>query len=222
MTASVLYFHGFASSPRSQKLVALQQMLAPQIELDAPDLNVPSFERLSFEAMARLGVERGRAVPPSAVVGSSLGAMVALEVVRRGIRAPLVLIAPAIGIGDRWHARLGPGDPVEVFNHASGGPAFIHRAFFDEMCRVHSDHAPPPVPVSIVMGRADESVPFEIVRTRWEQWTATGHLLPGSRFIEIAGGDHALLDSVDLIAREILLCHGVRSGETTFLPKVVL
>jgi pimeloyl-ACP methyl ester carboxylesterase len=209
VTASVLYFHGFASSPQSQKLVALQQILAPQIELNAPDLNVPSFEKLSFEGMARLGVERGRAVPPRVIVGSSLGAMVALEVVRRGIRAPLVLIAPAIGIGDRWHTRLEPGDPVKVFNHARGGQALIHRAFFDEMCLVHPDQDPPSVPVSIVMGRADESVPFEVVKTRWEQWTASGNLMRGSRFIEIAGGDHALVDWVTLLAREIVLVSGL-------------
>ena len=200
---SVLYFHGFASSPQSQKLVALQAILSPRIDLNPPDLNVPSFEKLSFEAMVQLGVERGRAVPPSAVVGSSLGAMVALEVVRRGIVAPLVLIAPAIGIGDRWHTRLASGDPVEVFNHARGGKAMIHRAFFDEMCLVHPDQEAPSVPVSIVMGRADESVPFEVVRTRWEQWTESGNLHRGSRFIEIAGGDHGLVDWVGLIAREI-------------------
>jgi pimeloyl-ACP methyl ester carboxylesterase len=200
---NVLYFHGFASSPLSQKLVALQSTLASRVEFNAPDLNVPSFEKLSFEAMARLGVERSQPVPPRVVVGSSLGAMVALEVVRRGVAAPLVLIAPAIGIGDRWHARLSPGDPVEVFNHARNGPATIHRAFFDEMCRVHPDQEPPAVPVSIVMGRSDETVPFEVVRTRWEQWTASGRLVRGSRFIEIAGGDHGLVDWVDVIAREI-------------------
>jgi len=49
---NVLYFHGFASSPASAKITALRPLLAPQrIELDTPDLNVPSFEELDFEAM---------------------------------------------------------------------------------------------------------------------------------------------------------------------------
>ncbi|MGZ5475805.1 MAG: YqiA/YcfP family alpha/beta fold hydrolase, partial [Thermoanaerobaculia bacterium] len=42
----VLYFHGFASSPRSAKLVALQKVLASDVELSAPDMNAPSFEKL--------------------------------------------------------------------------------------------------------------------------------------------------------------------------------
>ncbi|HEU4521548.1 MAG TPA: YqiA/YcfP family alpha/beta fold hydrolase [Thermoanaerobaculia bacterium] len=205
----VLYFHGFASSPQSQKLVALRKNLGEVIDFRAPDLNVPSFERLEFEAMVQLGVAEGRKMPPRAIVGSSLGAMVALEVARRGIEAPLVLIAPAIGIGDRWTARFGPEDPVEVFNHARNGKAWIHRRFFDEMCGVHPDAEPPQVPVSILMGRKDESVPFDIVRARWEEWTESSRLVSGSRFIEIAGGDHGLTGSVDVIAREILAAAGV-------------
>ena len=44
---SVLYFHGFASSPGSAKITALRPLLAPHgIELNAPDLNVPSFGKV--------------------------------------------------------------------------------------------------------------------------------------------------------------------------------
>jgi predicted esterase YcpF (UPF0227 family) len=203
MARSVLYFHGFASSPKSQKLVALIDALAGRIEFNAPDLNVPSFATLEFEAMVQAGLEAARRETPRAVVGSSLGAMVALEVVRRGVRAPLVLIAPAIGVGDRWAARLAPGDPVSVFNHVTNSQELIHRKFFDEMCSVRPDETTPPVPVHVIMGRDDETVPFEIVRTRWEEWTASGALVPGSKFIEIAGGDHGLVGWVDLIGREI-------------------
>lgn len=200
---SVLYFHGFASSPRSTKLVALQKVMAADVAFDAPDLNVPSFEKLEFEAMVRLGVEHGRRTPPRAVVGSSLGAMVALEVVRRGVEAPLILVAPAIGVGDRWKTRIGDADPVEVFHHGRNANASVHRRFYDEMCSVRPDEAAPPVPVSVIMGRLDESVPFVIVRTRWEEWTESSRLITGSRFIEIAGGDHGLTGWVDIIAREI-------------------
>ena len=203
MSRSVLYFHGFASSPKSQKLLALIEALHGRVTFNAPDLNVPSFAKLEFEAMVQSGIDAGRREVPRAVVGSSLGAMVALEVVRRGVRAPLVLIAPAIGVGDRWAARLAAGDPVSVFNHVTNAPELIHRKFFDEMCSVRPDETAPAVPVSVVMGRADETVPFEIVRTRWEEWTASGALVPGSRFIEIAGGDHGLVGWVDVIGREI-------------------
>ena len=201
MPVSVLYFHGFASSPKSQKVELLRGLLAPEIELNTPDMNVPSFEKLDFEAMAKLGVERGRANPPRVVVGSSLGAILALEVVKRGIKAPLVLIAPAIGVGERWLTKLPAGDPVQVFNHARNGNAPIHRRFFEQMVKTRPEDEAPSERVSVVMGRSDESVPFSWVRDVWEKWQSG--LVPGSRFIEIAGGDHSLVAHVDVIAREI-------------------
>lgn len=204
MPLPVLYFHGFASSPRSQKLVALADILPPDVTLNAPDLNVPNFEKLSFAAMAELAVQEARRHPPRAIVGSSLGSLVALELVRRGIHAPLVLIAPAVGVGDRWATRLAAGDPVRVFNHAVGGEAEIHRAFFDEMNHVQPEKIAPAVPVMVIMGREDETVPFSMVRGVWEEWNASGALVGGSRFIEIAGGDHGLVRWVDVIAREIV------------------
>src|SRR5712691_2994048 len=96
---SVLYLHGFASSPNSEKVRGIRSLLeARGIEINAPDLNVPSFEELDFDAMVRQAIAAGRRRPPAAVVGSSLGAVVALEVVRSAIPKPLVLIAPALGV----------------------------------------------------------------------------------------------------------------------------
>jgi uncharacterized protein len=198
--ACALYIHGFASSPQSAKLVALQGVLGSSIELNAPDMNVPSFERLDFEAMMALAVGEAERKRPQVIVGSSLGGIVALELVRRGVRAPLVLIAPGVGIGNRWTARLPAGDPVEVFNHARNAQAKIHREFFESMKRVRPEMDVPPVRVTILIGRNDETVPFAFVRGVWEDWTASGRLVTGSKFIEIAGGDHGLVGYVDVIA----------------------
>ena len=203
MPADVLYLHGFASSPQGQKRLMLTKMLEPDIELNAPDLNVPTFETLRFASMIDLAEREAARRPPKAIVGSSLGSLVALELVRRGVHAPVVLIAPAVGVARRWHTRLAAAGPVRVFNYALGRDSEIHRAFFDEMNDVQPELSTPPVPVSVVMGREDETVPFEMVRGVWESWTASGTLPRGSRFIEIAGGDHGLVASVDVIAREI-------------------
>ncbi|HEV8658661.1 MAG TPA: YqiA/YcfP family alpha/beta fold hydrolase [Thermoanaerobaculia bacterium] len=200
---TVLYFHGFASSPQSQKLVALKRLLEPGLELNAPDMNVPSFERLDFEAMVKLAVDEARRRPPQAIVGSSLGSLVALELVRRGVVAPLVLIAPAVGIGERWRSKLPAGDPIEVFNHARNAQAKIHRAFFEKMTTIHPESEAPARRVTVIIGRRDESVPFEWVRGVWEEWTRSGKLLRGSKFVEIAEGDHGLVAFVDVIAGEI-------------------
>src|SRR5258708_5553556 len=150
MTA-VLYLHGFASSPASAKIGLLRARVEPEIVLHTPDLNVPSFERLDFEAAVAYAEAVGRTAGAGAIIGSSLGALMALAVVRRGLALPLVLLAPAVGFGERWRTKLPDGDPVMVFNHARGAEAPIHRAFFEEMSRVDVDRDPPPTRVTAIM-----------------------------------------------------------------------
>jgi predicted esterase YcpF (UPF0227 family) len=205
---AVLYFHGFASSPGSAKITALRPILArDDIELRTPDLNVPSFEQLDWDAMLRLALSEARSMRPRAIVGSSLGSLVALEIARRGVSAPLVLIAPALGVARRWKERIPQGDPISVFNHARGENAPIHRAFFDQITKVHVDEAPPPVRVTVIMGRKDETVPFALVEETWRSWEAAG-LAPGSKFVELAEGDHGLTAEAELIAAEIRAATG--------------
>src|SRR5204863_328075 len=75
----VLYFHGFASSPASAKITALRPLLEPDgIELNTPDLNIPSFEQLDFDAIVAFARERARREPPRALGGSPMGALIAL------------------------------------------------------------------------------------------------------------------------------------------------
>lgn len=209
---NVLYFHGFGSSPSSQKVLALRELFGSVVALNSPDMNVPSFERLDFEAMVKLALDEARHTPPHVIVGSSLGALVALELVRRGVAAPLVLIAPAVGVGERWGSRLPAGDPIEVFNHARKGKVKIHRAFFEKMGEIRPEADAPSSRVAVIMGRNDESVPFEWVRGVWEAWTKSGNLVRGSKFIEIAGGDHGLVAYADVVAREITAAGSQASG----------
>jgi pimeloyl-ACP methyl ester carboxylesterase len=200
----VLYFHGFASSPASAKITTLRPLLEPHgVVLDTPDLNVPSFRELDWNAMIALALQHARANPPAVLVGSSLGALLALEVARRGVEAPLVLIAPAIGVGARWKERLPDGDPVIVWNHALNANAPIHRAFFDQMNDVDADVQPPRSRVIVFMGRRDETVPFDLVEETWHRWESIG-LAPGSRLVVFNEGDHGLTAYVDQIAGAIL------------------
>jgi pimeloyl-ACP methyl ester carboxylesterase len=201
----VLYFHGFASSPDSAKIVALRPLLEPHsIELDTPDLNVPSFEQLDFAAMVEHALAAARRNPPRAVVGSSLGALVALSIAKHGIEVPLVLIAPALGVATRWKSRIADGDPIVVFNHARNGDAPIHRAFFEQMFEVHVDDDPPPARVTAIMGRNDETVPFWVVEETWQRWQASGRLVPGSKLVVIGEGDHGLVDHAEAIREAIV------------------
>jgi pimeloyl-ACP methyl ester carboxylesterase len=180
----------------------------------APDLNIPSFERLDFKAMTRMAFWEVKKRLPAVVIGSSLGALVALAVDRIALRAPLLLVAPALGFGRRWAEGLPAGDPVRFFHYGAGRPMTIHRRFFEEMASVNVDDEPPGVPVVVLMGRRDESVPFEGVEGVWRRWEASGRLAPGSRFIEIPQGDHGLLDHVDRIAEEALRLAGASGTQS--------
>jgi len=201
---TVLYLHGFASSPAGRKVTLLRQRLdRGGFRIVAPDLNRPSFERLDFNAMVETAVEEGQASRPDVVVGSSLGALVALEATRRGLAAPLVLVAPALGFHSRWTEKLPPEDPPRFFHHATGQEQRIHRAFFERMAKLDVDAEPPGVRVAVVMGVNDESVPFPLVEDVWCRWVASKKLPAGSRFVQIAGGDHGLVEHVEEIAEEI-------------------
>jgi predicted esterase YcpF (UPF0227 family) len=202
---SVLYFHGFASSPASAKITALRPLLAPHgIELNTPDCNVPSFEYLDFDAVIEHALDCARRTPPRAMVGSSLGSLIALSVAKRGVAVPLVLIAPALGVATRWREKLPAGDPVTVFNYARNADAQIHRKFFEQMTNLHVDDTPPPSRVTAIMGRDDETVPFELVERRWREWEESGMLVEGSRFIVIPAGDHGLVEHASLIENAIV------------------
>jgi predicted esterase YcpF (UPF0227 family) len=202
---SVLYFHGFASSPASAKITALRPLLAPHgIELDTPDLNVPSFEELDFDAVIAHALDCARRNPPRAMVGSSLGALIAIAVAKRGVAVPLVLIAPALGVAERWREKIPAGDPVTVFNFARNADAQIHRKFFEQMASLHIDHTPPPVRVTAIMGRDDETVPFSMVESRWREWEASGQLVEGSRLLVIEEGDHGLVTHARVIEDAIV------------------
>ena len=203
MPPRLLYLHGFASSPHGRKVERLRALLEPEMKLVIPDLNVPSFGNLDFHAIVDRAFEAGSDAHTDVIVGSSLGSLVALEVSNRGIDAPLVLIAPAFGIADRWASWLPEGDPIEVFNWALDRKAPIHRAFFEQMSRVRIDDEPPRAAVVVIMGRRDESVPFDSVASTWKRWQSSGRLAPGSKFVEIAEGDHGLIDFADVIADEV-------------------
>jgi predicted esterase YcpF (UPF0227 family) len=197
----VLYFHGFASSPASAKITALRPLLEPRgIELITPDLNVPSFAKLDFDAVVEHAVAEARRVSPVAMVGSSMGSLIALAVAQRGMAVPMVLIAPALGVARRWKQKIPDGDPINVFNHALGLEAPIHRAFFLQMADVHVDETPPPSRVTVIMGQYDETVPHHIAQETWNSW----RLGPPSHFFTVEDGDHGLVGFSDLIAEAIV------------------
>jgi pimeloyl-ACP methyl ester carboxylesterase len=113
MARSILYLHGFASSPESTKAQYLAERLRPfGLTLRCPDFNKPDFETMTLTRMLeQLERELPRAdAQPAALVGSSLGG--ALAILGAAAFAAqidrLVLLAPAVMFAKEAHHLLPP------------------------------------------------------------------------------------------------------------------
>ncbi|MGM0578673.1 MAG: YqiA/YcfP family alpha/beta fold hydrolase [Myxococcota bacterium] len=204
------YLHGFASSPLSRKGVALKEVFADHgLELRLPDLNRPSFSKLTFTgALEAVDEMDGGEGPPWCLVGSSMGGFVASRWAElhpdRVDR--LVLLCPGFDMNTRWPAIVGAEAMARWRAHGSlsfpdgaGEPTPVHWGFIEDAL-THPARPEVPCPTLILHGRHDETVPIESSR----QYAATR---PNVRLVELDDG-HALTDSVDRIARETLAFFG--------------
>lgn len=206
MRIAYAYLHGFASSAGAKKGAHLRDVLAERgVRMLLPDLNVPSFAKLSVRAMlARLDAlheEEGR--PVWRFVGSSLGGWLAArwaelhpERVDR-----LVLLCPAFDIPERWPHLLPEGaferwrrDGELPMHDATGALVPMSFGFYTE---AQHETAYPRVtcPVTIVHGTRDDRVPISSTH-RWMQ----DH--PQARLVEVDDG-HVLLESLPVIERVV-------------------
>lgn len=172
----VFYLHGLASSPRSSKARYLAGRLGARgLTLHCPDLNEPDFATLTTTRMLRQVAERLRRLPPApaVLIGSSLGAFVALHLAERAAKeAPahpvekLVLLAPAVDFGTAGMPALGAAGLarwrrdgwLEMQHHAYGEPRRVHYALYDDAGGYDSFAARTSVPTLVCHGRRDEVV----------------------------------------------------------------
>ncbi len=207
----VIYLHGFASSPASGKAERFRQELeARGVGFSCPDLNQPAFETLTTTRMLAQVREVVARVPegPIALVGSSLGAFVAVHAADRdetGRTARidrLVLMAPALDFGGNRLRQLGPhgidewrqSGRLRVFHYAWGEARDISYELFADAARYDALTLETRLPTLVFQGDHDESVDPAMVQ-RWaegRQWVDLRMLPDG----------HQLTDSVDLIWSE--------------------
>ena len=93
---TVLYLHGFASSAASTKAAYFKARFAEHgIAMRTPDFNQPEFSTLTVTRMVDQVLAEIEALPPGPVVliGSSMGAFVALQATLKGRLRPAPPVA---------------------------------------------------------------------------------------------------------------------------------
>ena len=175
----LFYLHGFASSPASTKVQFLAARLAEQGHvLHCPDLNEPDFTTLTITRMMDQVEHAVRALSPGGVVlvGSSLGAFVALHLAERLAGDPthpverLILLAPALEFGtprtrmgevglDAWREK----GWLETMHYASGEVRRVHYGLYEDASRYDAFGVSTPVPTLVLQGRHDDVVDPESV-----------------------------------------------------------
>mgnify|MGYP005838013213 CR=1 FL=1 len=201
-----LYLHGFASSPQSTKAQDFARRFATLgLTLHIPDLNVPSFERLTLTAMLARVADVIRTLPAEDVclMGSSMGGAVALHFTDRYRESEaarvrkLFLMAPAFDFAaNRWRdlgadgiARWRETGAHEFFNYAVGGLKAVHYGLFEDLQSYDSYALSLSQPILIFHGQHDTSVEVE-QSIRFAQTRPNVDL-------RVVDSDHQLLDQTD-------------------------
>jgi uncharacterized protein len=169
---SVLYLHGFASSPESSKATYLSQRFTERgIDVRTPDLNRPDFSTLTVTRMLDQAddvIGQFDADAPIVVVGSSLGGFVAVHTAARRpdrVRA-LVLLAPALDFGGTRMRQLGEmsvddwrrAGTLDVFHYAYRRTMPVHYALYEDASRYNAMDIELAMPIVVFQGRHDDTV----------------------------------------------------------------
>jgi pimeloyl-ACP methyl ester carboxylesterase len=220
LSPHVFYLHGFASSPSSTKAAFFERRLAEHgIRLHCPDLNAPEFETLTVTAMIRRVEDDILALPagPTVLIGSSLGALVAIELASRWSKRcavgaagavaahvidRLVLLAPALDFVHNRERHL--GDPgmqawkstgrLEVFHHGEGRTRHVHYGLYEDALNYDPLAAYLDFPMLVFHGRRDDVVEPASVE-------AFARSRPNVR-LRMLDDDHQLHASLEPIWRE--------------------
>ncbi len=211
---TVFYLHGFVSSPQSTKVQYFGDRLARAgVELRCPDFNQPDFRSMTMTRMlGQLETELSGVGGPSAIIGSSLGATLAILAAARF--APLVdrlvLLAPAVMFGDPEHHLL-PAERIamwrqhgeyEFFHYGYGEPRTLAYAFYEDSLKYDAFGTLFSQPTVIVQGTRDAVIDWRDVQrfaaTRPNVW------------LSLVDDDHQLLASLPRIWNEVQPFLGVK------------
>ena len=210
----VLYLHGFASSPSSNKAnIFCDKFRQIGINCQIPDLNEPDFEHLLLTAILAKVAETIRALPDGdvALIGSSLGGLTALHFIdtypEEAQRVKkLILMAPAFesslrndeSMDDATRAMMVEWQSTGTrpfFNYAYNKEVPVHYALVEDLAKYDSYTVAYDIPTIIFHGKNDISVPYE-QSVRFDQ--QHNHVK-----LYVRDSDHQLLDQTDFMWERI-------------------
>jgi pimeloyl-ACP methyl ester carboxylesterase len=199
----ILYLHGFASGPGSNKARFFSRRLeAAGARVAALDLARGDFDHLTITGQLQ-AVDEAAAGEPVALMGSSMGGYVAaLYAARHAEVTRLVLLAPAFGFARRWPERLGHEAVeswrrtgwMEVFHYAEGRHHAISYALLEDGAQ-YEDYPDFQQPALVFHGAQDDVVPAELSRR-----FVAAH---PNAVLEIVDSGHEMLNVLDLIAPKV-------------------
>ena len=202
------YLHGFASSARSKKAAYFaDRFRAAGIALRCPDFNEPDFTSMTMTRMlAQLESEMTKLGPgPVVLVGSSLGAVVALyTAVRAAARVDrLVLLAPGVMFGREDPPFLSAEDVqawrrtgmLEIFHWADGSHKPLSYAFYEDSLHYDVTSVQVSQPMLIMQGRQDPIVD-------WRSVERFASARPNAT-LTLLDDDHQMLSSLPRIWNEM-------------------
>lgn len=201
------YLHGFASSSYSRKGLFLREAFRSRgVEMELPDLNVPSFEKLTYSAILDALDDLDGPVANSSyrwrIIGSSMGGYLAARwsELRPERLERAVLLCPGFDLGTRWAGLVGDEAMSRwrttgrlELPDAEDRPRPVHWGFIEDS-RSHPAFPEIRCPTLIIHGRQDEVVDI-----------AGSRRYAGDRdhvdLVEV-DDDHGLAASMERIAEE--------------------
>ena len=201
------YLHGFASSAQSSKAAYFGAKLRERgVALHTPDFNAPDFSTLTVTRMVDQVMSDIAELPPEPVVliGSSLGAFVAVQVALKSPRVDrLVLLAPAVDfaagrevtLGDRSHDEWRRTGVTNVFHYAFGRMFPLRYDLYTDACGYDCMNAELSIPIQVFQGRNDTVVAPAAV----EEWASRRPNVE----LQLLEDDHQLGASLDVMWAEM-------------------
>lgn len=176
---TIVYLHGFRSSPASVKATRLQVAVAALPPAVRPALHVPELAHRPAAAMTQILALAGAGDPAgTALVGSSLGGYYATYAAERlGSRA--VVINPAVRPDRDLAAYRG-----SQVNQYTGGRFEVTEAHFDELRRLRVGRISRPERYWLLLETGDEVLDYR---------EALGFYAGAWQYVR-GGGDHAFGD----------------------------